>query len=44
MDVKPSYGYCAATKTRYFVYKLHAVFAENNIIHSFDFIPFRLIK
>ena len=39
MDVKPSYGYCEATKTRYFGYKLHAVCYENGIIHSFDFTP-----
>ncbi len=39
MDVKPSYGYCAANKTRYFGYKLYAVCDENGIIHSFDFTP-----
>ena len=39
VDVKPTYGYCAATKTRYFGYKLHAVCDENGIIHSFDFTP-----
>lgn len=39
IDIKPTYGYCAATKTRYFGYKLHAVCDENGIIHSFDFTP-----
>ena len=39
VDIKPSYGYCAATKTRYFGYKLHAVCDENGVIHCFDFTP-----
>lgn len=39
LDIKPTFGYCAATKTRYFGYKLHAVCDENGVIHSFDFTP-----
>lgn len=38
-DIIPNFGYCAATKTRYFGYKLHAVCGENGVIHSFDFTP-----
>ncbi len=30
-------GYCAAQKSRYFGYKLHAVCDKNGIFHSFDF-------
>jgi hypothetical protein len=37
--IKPEFGYCAATKTYYFGYKLHVVCDENAVIHSFDFIP-----
>lgn len=37
VDLKPTYGYCPASKTRYFGNKLHAVFDENGVIHSFDF-------
>ena len=36
-DIKPSFGYCAAQKSRYFGYKLHAVCDKNGIFHSFDF-------
>lgn len=38
-DIKPSFGYCAAQKSRYFGYKLHAVCDKNGIFHSFDFTP-----
>ncbi|WP_312082184.1 MULTISPECIES: IS982 family transposase [Epilithonimonas] len=38
-DIKPSFGYCAAQKSRYFGYKLHAVCDSNGIFHSFDFTP-----
>ena len=38
-DIKPSFGYCAAQKTRYFGFKLHAVCNKNGIFHSFDFTP-----
>ena len=34
-----SFGYCAAQKTRYYGYKLHAVCDKNGIFHSFDFSP-----
>lgn len=37
--IKPAFGYCAAQKTRYFGYKLHAVCDKNGIFHSFDFTP-----
>ncbi len=37
--IKPSFGYCAAQKTRYFGYKLHAVCDKNGIFHSYDFTP-----
>lgn len=37
--IKPAFGYCAAQKTRYFGYKLHAVCDKNGIFHSFDFLP-----
>jgi hypothetical protein len=37
--IKPSFGYCAAKKTRYFGFKLHAVCDKNGIFHSFDFSP-----
>ena len=36
-EIKPSFGYCAAQKSRYFGYKLHAVCDKNGIFHSFDF-------
>jgi len=35
----PSFGYCAAQKTKYFGYKLHAVCDKNGIFHSFDLSP-----
>ena len=38
-EVKPAFGYCAAQKSRYFGYKLHAVCDKNGIFHSFDFTP-----
>lgn len=38
-EIKPSFGYCAAQKTRYFGYKLHAVCDKNGVFHSFDFSP-----
>ena len=38
-EIKPSFGYCAAQKSRYFGYKLHAVCDKNGIFHSFDFSP-----
>lgn len=38
-EIKPAYGYCAAQKSRYFGYKLHAVCDKNGIFHSFDFSP-----
>ncbi|KAA6344892.1 hypothetical protein EZS27_007488 [termite gut metagenome] len=37
--IKPEFGYCAATKTRYFGFKLHAVCDENAVMHSFDLTP-----
>ena len=38
-DVLPDFGYCAAQKSRYFGYKLHAVCDKNGIFHSFDLTP-----
>lgn len=38
-EISPAFGYCAAQKTRYFGYKLHAVCDKNGIFHSFDFSP-----
>ncbi|WP_228414138.1 IS982 family transposase [Chryseobacterium sp. CH21] len=38
-QIRPSFGYCAAQKTRYFGYKLHAVCDKNGVFHSFDFSP-----
>lgn len=38
-EIKPAFGYCAAQKSRYFGYKLHAVCDRNGIFHSFDFSP-----
>lgn len=38
-EIKPSFGYCAARKTRYFGFKLHAVCDKNGVFHSFDFSP-----
>ena len=38
-NIRPEFGYCAAQKTRYFGYKLHAVCDKNGVFHSFDFSP-----
>ena len=38
-NIRPNFGYCAAQKTRYFGYKLHAVCDKNGVFHSFDFSP-----
>ena len=38
-EIKPAFGYCAAQKSRYFGYKLHAVCDKNGTFHSFDFSP-----
>jgi len=38
-EIKPAFGYCAAQKSRYFGYKLHAVCDKNGVFHSFDFTP-----
>lgn len=38
-EIIPNFGYCAAQKTRYFGYKLHAVCDKNGIFHSYDFSP-----
>ena len=38
-EIKPSFGYCAAQKSRYFGYILHAVCDKNGIFRSFDFSP-----
>ncbi len=38
-EIKPALGYCAAQKSRYFGFKLHAVCDRNGIFHSFDFSP-----
>lgn len=38
-EIQPSFGYCAAQKTRYFGYKLHAVCDKNGVFHSYDFTP-----
>ena len=38
-DIRPDFGYCAAQKTRYFGYKLHAVCDKNGVFHSFDLTP-----
>ncbi|KAA6339131.1 hypothetical protein EZS27_012925 [termite gut metagenome] len=37
--ISPEFGYCAATKTHYFGFKLHAVCDENAVVHSFNFTP-----
>lgn len=41
-EIKPAFRYCAAQKSRYFGYKLHAVCDRNGIFHSFDFTPANL--
>lgn len=38
-QIFPSFGYCAAQKSRYFGYKLHAVCDKNGVFHSFDLTP-----
>ena len=38
-DILPAFGYCAAQKSRYFGYKLHAVCDKNGVFHSFDLTP-----
>ncbi len=38
-EIIPAFGYCAAQKTRYFGYKLHAVCDKNGVFHSYDFSP-----
>jgi hypothetical protein len=38
-QIQPAFGYCAAQKTRYFGFKLHAVCDKNGIFHSYDFSP-----
>ena len=38
-EIQPAFGYCAAQKSRYFGYKLHAVCDKNGIFHSYDFSP-----
>ena len=38
-QIRPAFGYCAAQKTRYFGFKLHAVCDKNGIFHSYDFTP-----
>ncbi|MHB2149544.1 IS982 family transposase [Calditrichota bacterium LG25] len=35
-DTAPSFGYCAAQKTTYFGYKLHAITTINGVITHFD--------
>jgi len=37
--ILPAFGYCAAQKSRYFVYKLHAVCDKNGFFHTFDLTP-----
>ncbi|KAA6329019.1 hypothetical protein EZS27_022140 [termite gut metagenome] len=37
--IKSEFGYCAATKTHYFGFKLHALCDENAVVHSFYFTP-----
>jgi hypothetical protein len=37
--IQPDYGYCAAQKSSYFGYKLHAVCDKNGVFHSFDLTP-----
>jgi hypothetical protein len=37
--IKPEFGNCAATKTHYFGYKLHALCDENAVMYSFALPP-----
>lgn len=38
-QIQPSFGYCAAQKSKYFGFKLHAVCDKNGVFHSFDLAP-----
>ena len=38
-EIQPSFGHCAAQKSKYFGYKLHAVCDKNGVFHSFDLAP-----
>lgn len=38
-EIQPSFGYCAAQKSNYYGYKLHAVCDKNGVFHSFDLAP-----
>lgn len=38
-EISPSFGYCAAQKSSYFGYKLHAICDKNGVFHSFDLSP-----
>lgn len=38
-DIKPSFGYNASQKIRYFGFKFHAVCDKNGVFHSFDLTP-----
>ena len=38
-QIKPSRGYCASQKSKYFGYKFHAVCDKNGVFHSFDLTP-----
>lgn len=38
-QIKPTRGYCASQKSKYFGYKLHAVCDKNGVFHSFDLSP-----
>lgn len=35
----PAFGHCAAQKSSYFGYKLHAICDKNGVFHSFDLTP-----
>lgn len=35
-ETSPSFGYCAAQKSHYFCYKIHAVFTVQGVIKNFD--------
>ncbi len=38
-EIRPSFGYCASQRSRYFGYKLHAVCDKNGVFHCFDLSP-----
>jgi len=38
-QIRPTFGHCAAQKSKYFGYKLHAVCDKNGVFHSFDLTP-----